>query len=353
MATTYDIAVIPGDATGPQSAREASKVLEAVAERFGFGVAFHEYPFGGDHYLATDELLPDSAIEEIGRSQGVLFGAIGHPEVKAGILEQGILLRLRQELDQYIYLRPVRLYPGVVHPLRDKGPSQIDFVIVRENTAGLYSGIHGTTGRGTPFETAVETMVYNRPQVERCLDYAFEVARRRERRELTLCGKSSVLTHVYDLWDRVFQETGEARFPDVRRQYNHIDEMCMRMLRAPEQLDVVVTGNIFGDILADLGAGMQGGVGIAAGGNINPEGVSMFGPVGGDFTSDVAPRGEVNPIAAIAAAGMLLEQIGETAAAERVEQAIMYVTGSRLAGSDPTRHGFASSDIGDMVCEFV
>lgn len=352
MGKTYKIAVIPGDATGPATVKEAQKVLKVASERYGFKLEFTEYPFGGNYYRKTGELIPDSAMEELRQSSGILFGAIGHPDVKPGILEHGILLRIRQELDQYIYLRPIKLLPGIIHPLRGKRPEDIDFIVVRENTAGLYAGINGTTAPGTPHETAIETMVYSRPQVDRCLDYAFQLAQRRRRKSLDLVGKSSVLTHVYGLWERCFNEMGE-QFDDVKRSYHHIDEMCMRMIRKPESLDVVVSGNIFGDILGDLAASLQGGVGYAAGGNINPEGVSMFGPVGGDFTADVSVGTNVNPIAAISAGEMLLHVLGEHEAANRVEQAIMFVAGAKIAGGDPGVMGFTTQDVGDMVCESV
>jgi len=326
-------------------------VLKAAATSHDFSVEFHEYPFGGEHYLRTEELLPDSALNEIRRMNGILFGEIGHPGVTPGVLEKGLLMRIRLELDQYIYLRPVRLFPGVSTPLRSKGPEHIDFVIVRENTGGLYSGIGGVSMKGTPHEVAQETMLYTRHQVERCVRYAFEVASGREKKSLALCGKTSLLTNVFDLWSRVFREIGDAHYLDVSRNYFHIDELCMLLLRYPERFNVIVTDNMFGDILGDLGAGMQGGVGFAAGGNINPAGVSMFGPVGGDFASQFHSYRTANPIASIISAAMLLRTLGENTAAEAIDQAVMEAAATQVATLGTGLGNFITHEVGDMVAE--
>lgn len=351
MHKSYHIATLPGDGTGPEVLQESVKVLKAASDRYDFKLHFHSYPFGGEHYLRTEELLPDSTLNEIRRMQGILFGEIGHPGVKPGILEKGILIRLRQELDQYIYLRPVRLYPGVISPLRNKGSEHIDFVVVRENTGGLYSGIGGVSMKGTAHEVAQESMVYTRHQVERCVRYAYEYARGRDEKSIALCGKTSVLTHVYDLWSRVFRELGDSDFLDVGRTYYHIDEMCMQMVKYPEKLNVIVTGDMFGDILGDLGAALQGGVGFAAGGNINPGGVSMFGPIGGDFASQFHNYRSVNPIAAISAGAMLLRNLGEFDAAEAIDRSVMTVAATKIATLGSGLGNFVTKEVGDMVSE--
>jgi 3-isopropylmalate dehydrogenase len=288
------------------------------------------------------------------------LGAIGHPDVAPGILEKGILLRLRFELDQYINLRPVRLYPGVETPLKNKGPADIDFVVVRENVGDLYTGVGGVTMKGTPNEVAVQAAVYNRFQVDRCLKYAFEYARKYgkksrgigENNTLALCGKTNVLTYIYDLWERAFHEMGKAEYPDIKREYYHVDATCMWMVKNPEWFDVIVTGNMFGDIITDLGAIIQGGMGIAAGGNINPEGVSMFEPIGGSAPKYTG-KGVINPLAAICAAGMMLGHIGEEKAAEAVEKAVMYVTANKLKSLAAGKMGYSTSQVGDLVAEQV
>ncbi|MBN2559986.1 MAG: 3-isopropylmalate dehydrogenase, partial [Phycisphaerae bacterium] len=330
MSKSYKIAVIPGDGTGPEVTREAVKVLEVAARKFGFKAELTDYDFGGDRYLKTGEVLPDSAIDEMRKFDALLLGAIGHPDVKPGILEKGILLRLRFELDQYINLRPVKLYPGVACPLVGKGPEHIDYVVVRENTGDAYTGTGGFTMKGTPQEVAVQTAVYNRFQVDRCLKYAFEYTRKRNRKKtLALCGKTNVLTYIYDLWERAFHEMGAKDYPDIKREYYHVDATCMWMVKNPEWFDVIVTGNMFGDIITDLGAITQGGMGIAAGGNINPEGVSMFEPIGGSAPKYTG-KNVINPLAAICAMGMMLDTLGEAEAADAVEAAVMHVTANKL-----------------------
>lgn len=348
MSRDYRIAVIPGDGTGPEVVREGEKVLKAAASRFSFTLDLEYFDFGGERYLATGEVLPDSAAEELRRFDAIYLGAIGHPSVKPGILEKGILLRLRFELDQYINLRPVKLYPGVETPLKGKGPKEIDYVVVRENTGGIYTGVGGFSMKGTSREVAVQSMVYSRFQVERCLRYAFELARRRPRKILALCGKTNVLTYVYDLWERVFNELGEAEYRDVTREYYHVDAACMWMIKNPEWFDVIATGNMFGDIITDLGAITQGGMGIAAGGNINPEGVSMFEPIGGSAPKYTG-KNVINPLAAICAGSMMLDTLGEGEAAAAVEAAVMDVTANKLKGLGAGKMGFSTSEVGDLV----
>ena len=358
MAETYKIAVLPGDGTGGEVVAEGKKVLDAAAGRFGFKLDYTEFDFGGERYLKTGEVLPASAVDDLKAFDSIYLGAIGHPDVKPGILEKGILLKLRFELDQYINLRPVKLYPGVETPLKDKGPRHVDYVVVRENSGGIYTGTGGISMKGTDSEVAVQSMVYNRFQVERCLRYAFDYARRHGKKTrgkgdentLGLVGKTNVLTYVFDLWERAFHEIGEADYTDVRRDYYHVDAACMWMVKSPEWFDVLVTSNMFGDIITDLGAITQGGMGIAAGGNINPEGVSMFEPIGGS-----APKytgmGVINPLAAISAGAMMLDTLGESEAAEAVENAVMQVTGTKIKSLAAGRMGYSTSEVGDLTAE--
>ena len=345
----YRIAVVPGDGTGPEVVREGLKVLEAAASLKGFKYETQTYDFGGERYKKTGEVLPDSAVEEMKKFDAIFLGAIGHPDVKPGILEKGILLKLRFELDQYINLRPVKLYPGVECPLKGKGPADIDYVVVRENTGDAYTGAGGFSMKGTPHEVAVQTSIYSRHQVDRCLRYAFEYTRKRNKKKtLALCGKTNVLTYIYDLWDRAFHEMGQKDFPDIKREYYHVDATCMWMVKNPEWFDVIVTGNMFGDIITDLGAITQGGMGIAAGGNINPEGVSMFEPIGGSAPKYTG-KNVINPLAAICAAGMMLETLGETKAASSVEEAVKFVTANKLKSLAAGKMGYSTTEVGDLV----
>ncbi len=355
---TYNIAVMPGDGTGPEVTVEAVKVLKAAADKFGFKVELTEFDFGGERYKKTRETLPDSGVEELRKFDAILLGAIGHPDVAPGILEKGILLKARFALDQYINLRPVKLYPGVETPIKGKGPEDIDFVVVRENTGDLYTGTGGISMKGTPHEVAVQSAVYNRFQVDRCLKYAFEYAQKHgkkargtsDKNTLALCGKTNVLTYLYDLWERAFHEMGKAEYPDIERDYYHVDATCMWMVKNPEWFDVIVTGNMFGDIITDLGAMVQGGMGIAAGGNINPEGVSMFEPIGGSAPKYTG-KGVINPLAAICAGQMMLETLGEDKAAQKVEDAVKFVTAKKIKSLQAGKMGYSTSEVGDLVAE--
>jgi 3-isopropylmalate dehydrogenase len=352
----HKVAVIPGDGTGPEVTAEAVKVLKAAAAKFDFKVDLTEFDFGGERYKRTGELLPDSAVEELRKFDAILLGAIGHPDVAPGILEKGILLKARFALDQYINLRPVRLYPGVDTPIKDKGPDDIDFVVVRENTGDLYTGAGGFSMKGTPHEVAIQTAVYNRFQVDRCLRYAFNYTRKHGKKTrgksnnntLALCGKTNVLTYVYDLWERAFHEMGQKEFPEIVRQYYHVDATCMWFIKNPEWFDVIVTGNMFGDIITDLGAMIQGGMGIAAGGNLNPEGVSMFEPIGGSAPKYTG-QGVINPLAAICAMQMMLVTLGEDKAAAAVEESVMFATANKLKSLAAGRMGYSTSAVGDLV----
>ncbi len=297
-------------------------------------------------------MLPENAVEEMKKYDAIYLGAIGHPDVKPGILEKGILLALRFGLDQYINLRPVKLYPGVETPLKDKGPEDIDYVVVRENTEGLYAGAGGVLKKGTPDEVAVQESINTRKGVERCIRYAFEYCRKRnKKKKVTLCGKTNVLTYAFDLWERTFYEVAKD-YPDIATDYAHVDATTMWMVKNPEWFDVIVTDNMFGDIITDLGAMTQGGMGIAAGGNINPNGVSMFEPIGGSAPKYTG-QNVINPLAAIGALQMMLETLGEQKAADLVDKAIAYVTGNKLKSLSAGKMGYTTSEVGDMVAEFV
>jgi len=345
----YNIAVIPGDGTGPEVVREGIKVLNAVSELSGFKLNYTHFDLGGERYLRTGEVLPDSVLSEFRGFDAMYLGAIGHPDVKPGILEKGLLLKLRFELDQYINLRPVKLYPGVDTPLKDKKPEDIDFVVIRENTEGQYVGAGGFLRKGTPDEIAIQESISTRKGVERCLRYAYQCAKKRDKaKKVTLCGKTNVLTYTFDLWERAFHEVGQNEFPDITRDYAHVDATVMWMVKNPEWFDVIVTENMFGDIITDLGAMIQGGMGIAAGGNINPEGVSMFEPIGGSAPKYTG-QNVVNPLAAIGAAAMMLETMGETEAALKIEKAIESVCATKLKSMAAGKMGYNTMQVGDLV----
>ena len=347
----YKIAVLPGDGTGPEVVDEGLKVLDAVCEKKGIKYEKIMYDLGGERYKKTGEILPDSVLEELKTVDSIFLGAIGHPDVKPGILEKGLLLALRFELDQYINLRPVKLYPGVETPIKDKGPEDIDFIVVRENTEGLYTGTGGSLKKGTPDEVAIQTSVNTRKGVERCLRYAFDYCQKRNKtKTLTLVGKTNVLTHAFDLWERAFNEVGEKDYKDIKRDYAHVDATCMWMVKNPEWFDVLVTDNMFGDIITDLGAMIQGGMGIAAGGNINPEGVSMFEPIGGSAPKYTG-KNVINPLAAICAGGMMLETLGETEAGKMIEDAVKEVTANKLKSLSAGKMGYSTTEVGDLVVE--
>jgi len=346
----YKIAVIPGDGTGPEVIGEALKVLDAIAKLKGFEYETQSYDFGGERYLATGKIIDDEDIDELRGHNAILLGAVGHPDVAPGILEKGLLLKLRFTLDQYINLRPVKLYPGVECPLAGKTPGDIDFAVIRENTEGLYTGSGGFTHKGTPNEVAMQVMTNTRHGVERCIRYAFELTRRRDRKKmLTLCAKTNVLTFAHDLWWRTFCEVGEE-YADIKKDYAHVDATCMWMVKNPEYFDVIVTCNMFGDIITDLGAMIQGGMGVAAGGNINPEGISMFEPIGGSAPKYTG-QGVINPIAAIAAMAMMLENLGEAEAAQAVEKAVVFVTANKMRSMSAGKMGHSTGGVGDLVVD--
>jgi len=348
----YKIAVIGGDGTGPEVVAEGLKVLKAVAKKHNFEYQLELFDFSGKRYLKTGELVTEKDIEKLWQYEAIYLGAVGDPEVKPGILEHGVLLKLRFGLDQYINLRPVKLYPNVWTPVKDKGPEEIDFVVVRENTEGLYASTGGFLRKGTPDEIATQVSVNTRKGVERCLRYAFQYCQKRnKRKQLTLVGKTNVLTYAFDLWERVFHEIGAQDYADVKREYAHVDATCMWFLKNPEWFDVIVTDNMFGDIITDLGAMIQGGMGIAAGGNINPEGVSMFEPIGGSAPKYTG-KNVINPLAAIGAMQLLLEEIGEGKAAVDVERAIIK-TVANMPSMAAGKMGMSTTEVGDCVAASV
>jgi 3-isopropylmalate dehydrogenase len=366
---SYNVAVIGGDGTGPEVVREAIKVLDVASKKFDLKLNYTDFDFGGDRYLRTKEVLPESAVSDLRKFPVVLLGAIGHPDVKPGILEKGILLRLRFEMEQYINLRPVKLYDERFCPLKDKGPGDIDFVVVRENNEGLYTGSGGFVFKGTPNEIAVQESINTRRGVERCLRYAFELARKRrggqpwkglkpedvkagKNAQLTLCGKTNVLTYAFDLWERAFHEIGEKEYPDIKRDYAHVDATTMWFVKNPEWFDVIVTDNMFGDIITDLGAMIQGGMGIAAGGNINPQGTSMFEPIGGSAPKYTG-KNVINPLAAICAGALMLDFLGETKAAQAIENAVIKTVREKLKSLAAGKMGYGTKEVGDLVAEAV
>jgi 3-isopropylmalate dehydrogenase len=341
----YKIAVIGGDGTGPEVVREGLKVLQAVSVLENFKYELVHFDLGGERYLKTKEVLPDSVVKELSQFKYIYLGAVGHPDVAPGILEKGLLLRLRFEFQQYINLRPVKLYAGVDTPLKGKGPAEIDFTIIRENTEGLYCGAGGFLHKGTPNEVATQELINTRAGVERCLRWAFEHCRKRnDEKKLTLVAKTNVLTYAHDLWQRVFQELAKE-YSDVKTDYNHVDACCMWMVKNPEWFDTIVTENLFG-----LAAMIQGGLGVAAGGNINPKGTSMFEPMGGS-----APKytntGKINPIAAILALKMMLDFMGQEKAAQRVERAVAYLTANKLKSMAAGQMGYTTSEVGDLAVQ--
>jgi 3-isopropylmalate dehydrogenase len=346
----HNIAVIPGDGTGPEVVREGLKVLEAASKKFKFKYTADEFDFGGQRYKKTGTTLTEEDINVLKRYSAIYLGAIGHPDVKPGVLETGILLKLRFSLDQYINLRPVKLYSSSFCPLKDKKPEDIDFVVVRENSEGLYKGMGEFRDKGTDKEVAIQLSYNTRKGVERCIRYAFEYCRKRaKRKKLTLCGKTNVLTYAWDLWERVFNEVAKS-YPDITTDYAHVDATTMWFVKNPEWFDVIVTDNMFGDIITDLGAMIQGGMGIAAGGNINPEGVSMFEPIGGSAPKYTG-KNVINPLAAICACGMMLENLGEIEAAQAVEKSVIKVATQKLSSLAAGKMGYSTSEVGDLVVE--
>ncbi|MFY1633406.1 3-isopropylmalate dehydrogenase [Solwaraspora sp. WMMB335] len=334
------IAVVAGDGIGAEVTAQARKVIDAVLP----GVEATEYDLGAARYHRTGEVLPDAVLQELSGHDAILLGAVGDPTVPPGVLERGLLLKLRFAFDQYVNLRPARLWPGTASPLGGVKAGEIDFVVIREGTEGLYAGAGGTLHRETPAEVATEESLNTRYGVERVIRDAFTRAQRRERRKVTLVHKSNVLTHAGALWSRTFAAV-KADFPAVETEYQHVDAAAMFMVTQPQRYDVVVTDNLFGDILTDIAAAVTGGIGLAASGCINPERryPSMFEPVHGS-APDIAGKGVADPVAAVLSAALLLDHLGHPAQAERVSQAVAAELASRAPGA-----ALRTAEIGDRL----
>jgi 3-isopropylmalate dehydrogenase len=365
--TSFNIATIGGDGTGPEVVREAVKVLKAIEKKHGLTFNLTPLDYNGDRYLKTGKTLDDAELEALKSFDAILLGAIGHPDIKPGIVEKGILLKLRFGLDQYINLRPVKLYPNVETPLKHKTSDDIDYVVVRENSGGLYTGSGGTSMTGTEHEVAVQNMIYTWHQVERCVRFAFEYTQKRhldkpwkgltaeEKAQgfigkLTLCGKSNVLHYVFDLWERAIKTVGQE-FPKIKTDYVHVDAMCIYMVDCPEKFDVIVTENLFGDIITDLAAITQGGLGVSPGGNINPKGVSMFEPIGGTAPAFTG-KNEINPLACIGAAQLMLAHLGQEPAAKDIENGIQFAI-TQMSSMAAGKMGKSTTDVGDLVVQHI
>jgi 3-isopropylmalate dehydrogenase len=344
--TEYDIAVIAGDGIGPEVTREAMKVLDASAEVFGFRTKKTYYPFGTEHWLKTSEIFPEAAFNEVRQKRAIYLGAIGDPRAPVGMIEYGIIAKLRFELDLYVNLRPVRCYDERLCPLKGKGPQEVDMVFVRENTEGAYSGSYGYAHKGLPIEVATQVMVYTRVATERVIRYAFELARQRNKKKtVTMIDKANAL-RAQDIWTRTFEEVSKE-YPDIKKEHAYIDAACMWMVKNPEWFDVAVTTNLFGDIITDLGAMIQGGMGIAASGNIHPGKVSLFEPIHGSAPK-YAGKNVACPVAAILAVGMMCDYLGEKQAGAAIENVVIdLVRSRRIKGVNTGDH--PTDEVGDMV----
>ena len=349
---THRIAILGGDGIGPEVVAEGTKVLDRLEQLEGFTTERVEYDLGGRRYLDTGEVLSDATLEELRGFDAIYLGAVGTPDVPPGVIERGLLLKLRFAFDQYVNLRPVKLYPGVTSPIAGLTPDRCDFVVIRENTEGVYAGAGGVLYQGTPAEVATQESVNTRHGVERVLRYAFETARSRAGR-LTLVHKTNVLVHAGGLWMRTFEEVGDADYPDVERDYIHVDAACLYFVTEPWRFDVAVTENLFGDIITDLGAAVQGGMGLAASANIDPTRTSpsMFEPVHGS-APDIVGTGRADPIAAVISLGQMLAFLGEDAAAARVDRAVAALLAER-SGRVPDGVGYSTTDVGDELLGLV
>lgn len=370
----HKIAVIPGDGIGPEVIREGVKVLSAVAEVTpGLELEFLNFPYGAEHYVKTGELVPEEGLKELGRMDAVYLGALGDPRVPTGVLEQGILLKLRFHFDQFVNLRPVKLYPGVPCPLRGKGPEHVNFYVVRENTEDFYVAVGGRAKGKSRAELEVLRSIYaarfgldlevDRDEIayqigvvsckgaERVIRYAFELARKKGKRRVTSVDKANVLSHVYSLWREAFERVARD-YPEIETEFSFVDAVAMWFVKNPEWYQVVVTPNMFGDILTDLGAIIQGGMGLAPGGNINPEGVSMFEPIHGSAPKH-AGKNRANPLATILAGQMMLEHLGEQEAADKVERAVAEVLKEGKVRTYDLGGTSGTSEVGDAVAAKV
>ncbi len=350
MAKTYRIAVIPGDGIGKEVMPEGVRVLEKAAKRHGFSLQLDWFDFAScDYYAKHGQMMPDDWKAQIGSHDAIFFGAVGWPAIVPDHISLwGSLLLFRREFDQYVNLRPVRLYEGVTSPIAGLTPQRCDLVIVRENTESVYAGAGGAIYVGTPHEVATQESINTRHGVERIVRFAFELAQRR-RHHLTLVHKTNVLAHAGSLWQRTVDEVGDADFPDVERGYVHVDAACLYLVTQPERFDVVVTENLFGDIITDLAAAVQGGMGLAASGNLNPTGTapSMFEPVHGS-APDIAGTGRADPVAAVMSLGQLLDALGRAAAAERIDRAVAALLAERQ-GRVPDGSTLTTGDVGDRL----
>ncbi|MEE9392843.1 MAG: 3-isopropylmalate dehydrogenase [Planctomycetota bacterium] len=345
---TYKIGVIAGDGIGPEVVDEGLKVLRACAEKEGFNFETVSYPFGAEHYLKTGETMPESVYDEFRQLDALLLGAIGDPRIEVGLLERAIIAGVRFTLDLYVNLRPIKCPADHISPLKDKGAADIDMVIVRENTEGAYAQVGGIFKKGTPDEVAIAEMIYTRRGVERVIRYAFGVAMSRKRKHLTLCDKANAI-RPQDIWTRTFAEVAKE-FPEVSTDHAYIDAACMWMIKNPEVFDTMVTTNLFGDIITDLGSALQGGMGVAASGNIHPGQVSMFEPIHGSAPK-YQGQNKANPIATVAAVAMLLNHLGETKAATRIDTAVENLIVSRRIPDLSSRGGLKTDETGDMIAE--
>jgi 3-isopropylmalate dehydrogenase len=366
----FRLGVLAGDGVGPEVMVEALEVLGIIGRLEGLKYELERFDLGGERFLRTGDVLPEDELGRLARCDAILLGAVGHPGVAPGILEKGILLRLRFDFQQYVNLRPIQLYPGVECPIRGKGPGDVDMVVVRENNEDLYVGAGGFTRKGTPEEVAIQTSINTRAGVERTIRYAFNLARRRASagpfpgltgedrgrglmRQVTLVAKTNVLTFAHDLWMRAFTEVGHDN-PDIKSDYQHVDACCMRMVTNPERFDVIVTTNMFGDIITDLGAVLQGGMGLAASGNLNPERSfpSMFEPIHGS-APDIAGKGVANPLAAILSVAMMLDHLGHAASAERIKEAVRQVLASGSPRTPDLGGSAGTAQVGRAVRDAV
>ncbi len=342
------IGVVAGDGIGPEVVGEALRMLRFVAEKTGFDYEIVEYPWSADHYLQTQETMPDSVLSEYRDLDAILLGAIGDPRVETGLLERSIIGGIRWKLDMFINLRPIKLYHADMCPLKDKGPADVDMVFVRENTESLYCQIAGFFKKGTPDEITTQEMVNTRKGVERAVRYAYELAKDRPRKKLTLIDKANAL-RSQDLWTRTFAEVG-GEYPQVEQDHAYIDAACMWMVKNPEWFDVAVVDNMFGDIITDVGAMIQGGLGVAASGNIHPGQVSMFEPIHGSAPK-YRGKGVACPVATIAAAGMMLEFLGHREGATMIDDAIANALSSGRIADLSTRSGLKTSEFTDILME--
>ncbi|MDY6864962.1 MAG: isocitrate/isopropylmalate dehydrogenase family protein [Halobacteriota archaeon] len=370
----YKIPVIGGDGIGPEIVEEGKKIIDAVSDIEGFGVEWISYPHGADHYLKTGELLSEDTLKELSEYKVIYLGALGDPRLEPGILEKGILLKMRFYLGEYVNLRPIQLLDNVWTPLKDKGPEDINFTVVRENTEDFYVGIGGRATKGMSkdalevdrdiynvkfgldIETDSEEIAYqigviSKEGALRVIKYAFELAKRKGKERVVSVDKANVLSHMYGFWRETFEEVA-GDYPNIKTEFNFVDAICMWMVKNPEWYQVVVTPNMFGDIITDLGAMIQGGLGLAPGGNINPEGTSMFEPIHGS-----APKykgmNKANPIATIWAGAMMLDTLGENAASEKIEWAIREVLKDGKVKTYDLGGSSTTSDVGDAIAEKI